>query len=133
MAKMPNELRAALEDSSTLKIFATIDQKDQPNVIVLGSLLPLDEETIAFGDVLLGKTKRNLLDNGKYTAVVYKSPKEAYQIKGRMEGYIKEGDDFTRINEHAFKLLKKESFGAGILKVEEVYSVGVGNPGEKLV
>lgn len=132
MARMPNETREALEDSSTLKIFATIDQNGQPNVIVLRSLMSIDAETITFGDVWLGKTKRNLLDNGNFTAVVYKSPKEAYQIKGHMERYINEGDQFKRINDRAFKILSKDSFGAGILKVEEVYSVGVGNPGAKL-
>ena len=60
MAKMPKEVIDMLRDTRASKTLATCDDAGKLNVVPKGSLTAVDEETMAFADILGDKTNVNL-------------------------------------------------------------------------
>jgi predicted pyridoxine 5'-phosphate oxidase superfamily flavin-nucleotide-binding protein len=133
MVKMPKEVMDMFNDSAASKALGTIDDTGALNVAPIGTLSALNEETIAFAEVFEGKTKRNLERTKKAAAVAWTSPPPTgYQIKGTLVGWQTSGPLFDTMDE------KMKAMGMGIkrvgtIQVEEVYSVGMPEPGKKLV
>lgn len=133
MVKMPKEVMDMFNDPAASKVLGTIDEKGVLNVAPIGTLSAINEETIAFAEVFGGKTKSNLEKTRKAAAVAYKSPPPAgYQIKGALVGWQTSGPLFDELDE------KMKAMGMGItrvgtINVEEVYSVGMPEPGKKIV
>ena len=93
----------------------------------------MDEETLAFGDVFLGKTKANLETTQKVAVTAFKGS-TGYQIKGTFQEFLTSGPIFEEMKEAVKEKLKLDAKSAGIIKVEEVFSVSPGpNAGKKLV
>mgnify|MGYP005851940123 CR=1 FL=1 len=62
MAKMPKEVVEFFQQDPVKvpKVIATVDANGVPNVVPKGSLMAVDEETIAYADLAPGKTRSNL-------------------------------------------------------------------------
>ena len=124
MAKMPKELMDLLNDPQTVKVLATADAARNPNAVPKGSITAIDDQTIAFADIMGEKTNANLRANKKVALVVTaltKTPPAGYQVKGAFQGYQTSGtlfDTFTKKLEP--RKLKPKAVGT--IKVEEVYS-----------
>ena len=133
MVKMPKEVMDMFNDPAASKVLGTIDENGVLNVAPIGTLSAINEETIAFAEVFGGKTKSNLEKTRKAAAVAYKSPPPAgYQIKGALVGWQTSGPLFDKLDE------KMKAMGMGVtrvgtINVEEVYSVGMPEPGKKIV
>ena len=52
-------------DPEASKVLATKDAEGKLNVVPIGTMVAIDEETIGFADVMLGKTRKNLETTGK--------------------------------------------------------------------
>jgi predicted pyridoxine 5'-phosphate oxidase superfamily flavin-nucleotide-binding protein len=83
MAAIPDRVLDILAEPRSVKMVGTVDNSGVPNVVIISTLSVLNPETIAFADICLGKTRRNLQQNGKITVAVIGSEKEAYQIECR--------------------------------------------------
>lgn len=121
MAKMPKEVMDLFSDLESFKILVTADSAGKPNAVPKGSLIAVDEETIAFADIMGEKTNANLKANKKVAIIVSKTRPAVYQIKGTFQGYQTSGplfDKFTAMLEPR----KMKPKAAGTIKVEEVYS-----------
>ena len=133
MVKMPKEVRDMFNDWSASKAVATADAEGKLNVVPIKAFSVVDEETLAFGDVFLGKTKANLEATQKVAVTAFKGSK-GYQIKGTFQEFLTSGPIFEEMEEAVKEKLKLDAKSAVILKVEEVYSVSPGpNAGKKLV
>lgn len=132
MAKMPAEVMNALADPMALKMVATVDSRGIPNAVVIGTVLPVDEETIGFGVLFMKKTKANLNDTKRFSVAVLKSPMEAYQIKCTFQGFQESGQLMETLGYMVYNMLKMSVKGVGTGKVEEVYSLSINNPGQKI-
>ena len=122
MAKMPKEVMDLINDPQTVKVLATVDAAKNPNAVTKGSTIAIDDETIAFADILGEKTNANLRANKKIALVATKMPPGGYQVKGVFQGFQNSGallDKFTKMLEP--RKLKPKA--AGTIKVEEVYSL----------
>ena len=131
MAKMPKEVMDIFKDQQALKVLATVDAKGIPNVAPKGSLMAIDEETIAFADIAGGKTRANIEATKKAAATVFKMPPVGYQVKGTFQGFQTSGplfDQFAKM----LKSLGLNIQSVGTIKVEEVYSVSPADSGKKL-
>lgn len=123
MAKMPKEVMDLINDPQAFKVLATVDADKYPNAVPKGSIIAVDEETIAFADIMGEKTNDNLKVNNKVALVAAtKEPPGGFQVKGVFQGFQTSGDlldTYTKMLESR-KLTPK---AAGTVKVEAVYSL----------
>ena len=134
MVKMPKEVMDLFNDPASSKVLGTIDEAGVLNVAPIGTLSAITEETIAFAEVFEGKTKKNLEKTKKAAAVAYKYPPPVgYQIKGTLVGWQTSGPLFETMDKKMKELLNVGIKRVGTIKVEKVYSVGLPEPGKKLV
>ena len=134
MAKMPKEVMDLFNDPQASRALATVDSAGNLNVVPKGSLIAINEETLAYGDIFGGKTKQNLDDTCKAAATVFKMamPPVGYQVKGTCQGYQTSGPLFDLFAKEVKERIKMDIKAVGMIKVEEVYSVAPPNVGEKI-
>jgi predicted pyridoxine 5'-phosphate oxidase superfamily flavin-nucleotide-binding protein len=130
MAKMPKEVMDLFKDREASKMLATIGANGMPNVAPKGSLIALDEGTVAFADIRGGKTRANLEANKKVAVAVVKQ-RTGYQVKGTLQGFQTSGPVFDNYV-NMLKPMGMTPKAAGIIKVEEVYSLSSADAGKKL-
>jgi predicted pyridoxine 5'-phosphate oxidase superfamily flavin-nucleotide-binding protein len=82
MVKMPLEVKETLEKQKPVPI-ATASKDGTPNVVFVGLLKIVDDETILIADNFFYKTAANLEENPKISILCYSSDtKKSFQIKG---------------------------------------------------
>jgi len=134
MAKMPKDVMDMFNDPSASKVLGTIDEKSVLNVAPIGTVRAIAGETIDFADIYGGKTKTNLEQTKKAAAVAFKYPPPAgYQIKGTFVGWQSSGPLFDQMDKRMKEILNIGIKRVGTIKVEEVYSMGMSEPGKKIV
>jgi len=85
MVKMPADVRETLEKQKPVPI-ATASKDGIPNVVFVGMLKVLDDETIMIADNFFYKTAANLGENPQISILCYSSEtKKSFQIKGKVE------------------------------------------------
>ena len=136
MAKMPRQVIDKLNDPKAVKFLATVDETGRPNVVYIGSLRAVDEETIIYADSAGVKTKKNLKPNAPVAISVLLLEKvTSYQIKGTFIGFQTTGPYFELLSElPEFKY--NTYFGvraAGVIRVDEVYAASSPLPGRRIV
>ena len=130
MAKMTKEVMDLFNDPRASKVLATLDREGNPSVVPIGSLSALDEETIAFGEIFIGKTKENLEATKKAAALAFKLPPVGYEIKGTLQGFQASGAVFDNFARQIKESIKLDIKSVGLIKVDEVYSVTPGKSGK---
>jgi len=96
MVKMPAEVRETLEKQKPVPI-ATASKSGVPNVVFVGLLKIIDDETLMIADNFFNKTAANLMDNPKISILCYSSDtKKSFQIKGNVT-LCKEGENFNQM------------------------------------
>jgi hypothetical protein len=72
----------------------------------------------------------NLRANSKAAVAMFKiQPPVGYQVKGTFQGFQTSGPMFDSFAGQVKEQLKLDIKGVGVIKVNEVYSAGVPNPG----
>jgi predicted pyridoxine 5'-phosphate oxidase superfamily flavin-nucleotide-binding protein len=134
MAKMPQEVMDLLNDLMAPKVLATCAGDGVLNVAPKGTLSAVDDETVVFADLFGNKTNQNLEANKQVALVVFKVevPPVGYQVKGSFEGFQREGELFDAVSAKVKEALNLDTKAVGVIKVNEVYSSGVPEPGAKL-
>lgn len=118
MVKIPAKVRKAINDGKPFSL-ATSTKKGKPNVIYVGYLKLIDNETVLIADNYFKKTKNNLLQNNQLVFAVLDGKAGSYQIKGRTE-YLTKGKYYDEVQEWCRK--KHPRKAAVILHVKEVYN-----------
>jgi predicted pyridoxine 5'-phosphate oxidase superfamily flavin-nucleotide-binding protein len=134
MAKMTKEVIDMMKDPQASKALDTCDATGKLNVVPKGTLTAIDEETVAFGDIFGDKTNMNLEATQKAAVAVFKMelPPVGYQLKGTFQGFQTSGPLFDSFAGQIKEQLNLDIKGVGVIKVDEVYSAGVPNPGAKI-
>jgi hypothetical protein len=103
-----------------------------PNVCSVGAKYLLDDETIVVVDNYFKKTLANILEN-PFAAILIRSGKESYQIKGRCS-YVTSGPVYDAAKKWMKAVGEKyPARGALELKVEEIFNSSAGSgSGEKI-
>lgn len=131
MVKMPKEVMDMFNDLEASKVLATVDAEGKINVVPVGSLAAVDEETIAFAELFVEKTKRNLEATRRASATAFKGL-EGYQVKGTFQGFQTSGPIFDQLGGKVKELLGLDVKSVGTIRVEEVYSVAPSEQGKKI-
>ena len=135
---MLNERMKEIFAKQGIFVLGTADLNGIPNVVPVGAVKILDDETILVSDQYFLKTLSNLRENPKVAMSFWELDKgEGYQIKGeatiQTTGKIYEETvawirDFSEKIGHPLK-----SKGAVVIKITEIYSVTPGpTAGQKI-
>ena len=112
-------------------VLGTADLKGVPNVVPVGAVKILDDETILVSDQYFLKTLNNLRENPRASMSFWELEKgEGYQIKGETEIHT-EGKIYEETVEWISELSKKyghplKSKGAVVIRITSIYSVTPG-------
>jgi len=126
MVKMPQEVQEVINKQSPVPV-ATADPDGKPNVIFVGFVRILDDETIQIADNFFDKTAANLKANPQVSIVGYDGEaKKSFQVKGRVE-IVTEGPVYEDVKAwvHA-KSKALPAKAAIVMHVEEVYDAMYG-------
>ncbi|MGQ9722928.1 MAG: pyridoxamine 5'-phosphate oxidase family protein, partial [Candidatus Jordarchaeum sp.] len=119
---------------ASIKFLATVDSEGKPNAVVIASLVAIDDETLAFADLMINKTKENLLNTKKVAATVYKPAMNSFQVKGTFMGFQNSGlliDIFNSVDQIRLNTVSNID-SIGLIKVEEVYFAQMPFPGRRI-
>jgi len=121
MAKLPEKAIELFNDNQAMKVIATVDAQGKPHLAPKGTMMALDDETIAYSEMAGGKTKANL-EATRQAALLACKELKAWKVRGVLQGIHTSGDVFER-----FKKTAKEKFGLDVnnvvvIRVEEVFT-----------
>lgn len=134
MTALTEEMKGAF---ATMKAFpvATAAKNGWPNVVPIGFVELVDDETIWIADNFMKKTLANIEENPKIAIYVW-GPETGgcYQIKGDVS-LKTEGPEYEQMRETVrAKMAKAPAKGLMIVKIRDVYECSPGpNAGEKLL
>jgi predicted pyridoxine 5'-phosphate oxidase superfamily flavin-nucleotide-binding protein len=134
MVKMPPDVRETLEKQKPIPI-ATASKNGDPNVIFVGLLKIVDDETLMLADNFFFKTAANLTENPKISILCYNSEtKKSFQLKGTAT-VDKEGKNFNEMRNWVHGINPKLPAKACVMvKVDEIYNAMWGPAaGKKIV
>ena len=122
MMKMPSEVRETLEKQKPIPI-ATASKSGVPNVVFVGLLKIVDDETLMLADNFFNKTAQNLMENPKIAILCYNSEtKKSFQIKGNVT-LCKEGENFATMKAWVHGVNDKLPAKACVMvKITEIYN-----------
>lgn len=128
---IPAAVMDLLKRPDTTKILVTACSCGQPHAIVCGSIIPIDENTVGVGQVLMQKTVSNMKDNPKISIEVIDG-KSAYELRGEVLGAQTEGPGLDNLNAVLGKMGLKAS-ALWTFSIKEVYDESAGpNAGKKI-
>ncbi|HEC56861.1 MAG TPA: pyridoxamine 5'-phosphate oxidase family protein [Candidatus Syntrophoarchaeum butanivorans] len=132
MVKMPKEVKDMIGDPGASRTLATVDADGMVNCVPIGTFSAIDDETIVFADVFLGKTKENLEATKKASVTAWKGM-NGYQVKGEFQGFQTSGDLFEKVAKQVKDALKLDIKAVGTIKAKEIYDISVGpDAGKKI-
>ncbi|HAG09336.1 MAG TPA: hypothetical protein DCK87_07250 [Desulfotomaculum sp.] len=137
MAQLSEDVIAAIEDPQSVKMLATADKQKSINMVPIGSIKVVDEETLAYACFFAGKTKRNIETTRQAAIVIFQPPLEGYQVKGRFLKWETAGDIYDQVTIPVVEQLKSMGLSltpqaVGIIKVTEAYALSLPIAGEKI-
>jgi predicted pyridoxine 5'-phosphate oxidase superfamily flavin-nucleotide-binding protein len=130
MAVLSAEMKELLQSGKCL--VATAGRDGWPNVGPKGSVVVVDDSTLAFGEVTCRQTYKNLQENPKVAIAVIDYEKRAgYRIVGPAELQT-EGPLYEKFAQRFAEMKLPRPAAAVLVKVEAVYDLGVKNPGGRI-
>ena len=134
MTALTEEMKAAF---ATMKAFpvATASKDGWPNVVPIGFVELIDDETIWIADNFMKKTLANIKENPKISIYVWgPETNGCFQIKGDVKLKLF-GADFEKMQETVrAKMAKAPAKGLMIVKIREVFQCAPGpDAGKKLL
>lgn len=125
MAKMSKEAMGLFRDPEASKVLATVDVDGMPNMAPKGSLVALDEGTLAFAIHTESSTKTNLDVSSKVSAAAFKWG-AGCQVKGIFQGFQTSGPLYEQFSDVMTKVMGTPTRwisnveAVGIIKVQRV-------------
>jgi len=122
MAILPAAAKEAFAKSMVPKFMATRDSEGTPNIAMIATITPWDDEHLIFGDFLMWQTKKNLENGSPVSVSVMARDLTCYEARGRFLGFETSGDKFDAMGKidvfrySAFGLLR----GVGTIAVDEI-------------
>ena len=137
MAQLTEDVISAIEDPQSIKMLATADKQKKINMVPIGSIKVVDEETLAYACFFAGKTKQNIETTRQAAIVIFQPPVEGYQVKGRFLKWETAGEIYDQVTTPVIEQLKSMGLSltpqaVGIIKVTEAYALSLPIAGEKI-
>lgn len=98
MVEMTEPVIRMIKHPDTNKVMATVSPEGEPHMIVCGSLIVTEPDTIIVGEVYMHRASEYLLRNPNVEFMVWKG-KGAYSIKAVAKSRVDSGPVFDRMSE----------------------------------
>ncbi len=107
----------------TPKFLATATPDGTPNIVPVISLEAWDANTLIFGELMIWKTKKNLLANSKVGASVFTPDMNSWSVKGDFSHFERTGEIYDKLNMHdMYRYNAYTGFrNAGIINIKEAW------------
>jgi len=92
-------LLEALHGEMVPKFLATLDESNNPNVVPIISLDAMQDGTLAFGELFIQKTRRNLQNNPHVAAIVVTEDLQIWTMRARFCGFEESGPRVEYLND----------------------------------
>ncbi|KQM09918.1 MAG: hypothetical protein WDA05_02175 [Candidatus Methanomethylophilaceae archaeon] len=122
MVSIPKKVMDLIADRESIKAVVSSDASNQPHAIVAGSIIAIDDKTMAVGEILMKRTKSNLSVNKKASFLVVKGM-EAYTIDVEVLERQASGPGLEQMNQ-VLKSMKLHASALWVFKVTAVYDSG---------
>jgi hypothetical protein len=123
MARLPTEAKEAFAQTMTAKFMATHDEEGMPNIAMISTTTPWDDDHLIFGDFLMWRTKRNLEAGSPVSVSVLANDLRWYEVRGRFLGFERSGEKFDAVSRQ--DLFRYSAIGllraVGTIAADEVY------------
>ena len=121
--KLSKKAIKSFQADAAPKYLATLSKDGIPNVVPILSLDAINEDMLTFGDYMIWKTKKNLLENSHIAcAVTSMNDFKTYILKGDFQKFIKTGELVDRANKKP--LFRYNAYtgvrGVGIISIKEI-------------
>lgn len=133
--KMDARIIEAFAGDRTPKFLATASPDGVPNIAPVISLEAWDETTLIFGELMIWKTKANLLANPKVGVSVLTDDMNCWTVRGVFQGFERTGERFEKISMN--DMFRYNAYtgvrNVGVIEVESVRRVkGMASPARLL-
>lgn len=125
MVEMIPLIMDMVQRPDTNKVMSTTSPEGKPHVIVCGSLLVPDSETIAVGEVYMYATIKNIESNPNVEFLVW-SGKTGYAIKAVVKSRSESGPLLDKMNVYLSRM-NMTAVAVWEFKVESVFDAGIGD------
>lgn len=116
----------------TPKFLATASEDGTPNIVPIISIEAWNPQTLVFGELMMWKTKKNLLANPKMGASVFTADMNSWSVKGDFDRFERTGEIYDRLNMH--EMYRYNAYtglrNAGVINIKEAWRErGMMSPG----
>jgi predicted pyridoxine 5'-phosphate oxidase superfamily flavin-nucleotide-binding protein len=138
MAKIPEDVLETLEMEKKICMLTTVNDDGSLNMVPIGSVKAIGEETLAYACCFDGRTTKNLNNGRKKVAIgIYKPPREGFQVKGTFMKMHNSGELFDEFSSNMNPILEKMGLNCKVqsvatIKVTEVYALTIPIAGERM-
>lgn len=130
MAKITEDMKKLIAKNQCF--IATADKGGIPNVAPKGSTAVVDDQTIAFAEIVGKKTYNNILENPKVAVIVSDSDvMVGYKFIGNAE-LLTGGPLYDMFAERLHRLRLPDPLAVIRINVEEIYDMSIKNPGGRI-
>lgn len=112
------------QDAESTKIVSTISQDGQIHSIVAGSVMVIDNDTMAVADVFMNTTSANFAANKKAALLGVKGM-ESYLVNATVKENLTDGPLFDSIAKN-FEAMNMKIKGVWTFDVDKIYNEGAG-------
>jgi len=138
MAKIPEEVLETLEMEKKICMLTTVNEDGSLNLVPIGSIRAIGEESLAYACCFDGRTTKNLKEGRKRVAIaIYKPLKEGFQVKGTFMKMHDSGELFDEFSSKMNPMLAGMGLNCKVqsvatIKVTEVYALTIPIAGERM-
>ncbi|MDO8785713.1 MAG: pyridoxamine 5'-phosphate oxidase family protein [Syntrophales bacterium] len=138
MAKIPEEVLETLEMKNKICMLTTLNDDGSLNVVPIGSVKVIGEESLGYASCFNGRTTNNLKEGRKRVALaIYRPPKEGFQVKGTFMKMYDSGELFDEFSSEMNPMLERMGLNCKVqsvatIKVTEVYALTIPIAGERM-
>lgn len=132
MVEMPEPVIRMIKHPDTKKVMATVSPDGEPHMIVCGSLMVTEPDTIIVGEVFMYRTVENLRNNPNVEFMVWQG-RDAYSIKAVAKSRLDTGPVFDKMSQMLEKM-NMTAVAVWVFEATEVWDESVSkNAGTKVI
>ncbi len=130
MKNLENVSKLFMDKEST-KIISTVAEDGEVHSIVAGSIIVVDDDTMAVAEVFMNTTSANLRANSKVALLAIKGM-ESYLVSATVQNRFTDGELFDKFSK-MFESMKFKPKAVWTFSVDKIYDEGAGaNSGKQL-
>lgn len=119
------------QDQESTKVISTVSKTGEIHSIVAGSIMVVDEDTLAVAEIFMNTTSANLKDVDSVALLAVKGA-ESYLATGTVKERHTEGAFYAAIEEK-FAALNMPIRAIWTFNIDKIYNEGAGPDGGKLI